>query len=492
MLLAAWGVLGAREFTVVVYNVENLFDLDGVALYREYEQDCRGPYGLEPLLGKLEAIRRTLAAFNDGAGPEVVLFQEFELDRTPYGTPDAEGLLGATRGRPLRAVLEQEPWGRDLPAELLLLKYLDDHGMGGYHVAAPDPGRMESHPPHHNVVFSRFPVRYVRQRALHEARDLLEVGLDIDGHTFIVLNNHWKSGASDPLTEPIRVQNARVVRARLDALLLENPQADILVAGDLNSHYNQRAVLPEAPETGVNCVLGAHGSESRMTAGGAAAGLYNLWFELPAEERGSEVWRGRWGTLMQMLVTPGLYDRRGIQYVDNSFGRLMVPGFNVETRWRRPVAWSNYGGGGGVSDHLPVHARFRVLPGAGEDGWMELDHPTNEALTAHQPEVPFERLDQPVPPLGLLAAMSPRERVGRLGEVFAISGPLAASGPPRVTVGDLTLEVFSPVPGVRAALDALQPGAELRAYADLEDWRGRLQLVIRHESWLLHPVAAGR
>jgi len=493
VLLAAWSVLGAREFTVVVYNVENLFDLDGVALYSQYEQDCCGPYGLEPLMRKLEAIRCTLAKFNDGEGPEIVLFQELELDRTPYGTLDTGAFLRDTRGRPLREILEQERWGRNLPAELLLLKYLEDHGMGGYHIAAPDPARMETHPPHQNVVFSRFPISHVRQRPKHEARDLLEVGIDVDGHAFIVLNNHWKSGASNPDTEPVRVQNARVVRARLDALLLQNPRADILIAGDLNSHYNQRAVLPDLKETGVNCVLGAHGFESRMTGGGDHAGLYNLWFELPPEERGSEVWRGRWGTLMQMLVTPGLYDRRGIQYVDNSFGRLMVPGFNVDTRWQRPVAWSNYGGGGGVSDHLPIYARFRVIPGAGGEGWKELDNPTNEALTPHQPVVPFERMDRrAVPPLQRLAGMSPRERVGQMGEVFAISGPLHAAGPARVKAGDLTLEIFSPVPSVREALNALQPGDELRAFADLEDWRGRLQLVIRHASWLHHPPPPAR
>ena len=29
--------LGARPFTVVAYNVENLFDLDGVAAYEDYQ-----------------------------------------------------------------------------------------------------------------------------------------------------------------------------------------------------------------------------------------------------------------------------------------------------------------------------------------------------------------------------------------------------------------------------------------------------------------------
>ena len=50
--------------------------------------------------------------------------------------------------------------------------------------------------------------------------------------------------------------------------------------------------------------------------------LYNLWFELPVEQRYSEVWRGRRGTLMHLLVTRGLYDAAGISYVDGSFNKL--------------------------------------------------------------------------------------------------------------------------------------------------------------------------
>jgi endonuclease/exonuclease/phosphatase family metal-dependent hydrolase len=473
--------VAAREFTVLVYNVENLFDVDGVAAYEQFRQAPDGDYGVGPLLVKLENIRQTLAAFGE-SGPEVILFQEFELDRTPFETPRAEDFLRETRGRSLEQLLTRERGFESLPAELLLLKHLDDHGMGGYQIAQPDPFRSESHPAHKNVVFSRFPIEFTRQRPSHDARDLLVVGLNVEGRRLIVLNNHWKSGASSAETEPTRVQNARVVRAELDAILLEDPDADVLIGGDLNCYYNHSASFPRLAVTGINDILGADGNEARMLEEDSRH-LYNLWFEVPAAERGSEVWQGYWGTLMQIILTPGLYDREGIQYVDNSFGRLVLAGKNVDSRWGRPLSWTNYGGGSGFSDHLPIYARFRVVE-TDEAGPMPVDRPTNEAFSAERPRVELERFERrTVPPATVLGALSPAECAERMGELFLVEGTLVGSRPARLRFGDLELEVYSPVRELRDRLGRLQAGQTVRFFADLGDWRGQLQFVIRDPSW---------
>jgi hypothetical protein len=474
--------LSGREFTTLVYNVENLFDVDGVAAYEQFRQAPEGDYGVEPLLVKLENIRQTLAAFNAGSGPEIILFQEFELDRTPFDTPQPAAFLRETQGRTLEQLLTKERGYESLPAELLLLKYLDDHGMGGYQIAQPDPYLSESHPAHKNVVFSRFPIEFVRQRPSHDARDLLIAGLNIDGNIFVVMNNHWKSGASSGRTEPTRVQNARVVRAELEAILLDNPAADVLIGGDLNCYYNHAASFPQLPLTGINGILGANGYESRMVED-ASDNLYNLWFEVPLAERGSEVWQGYWGTLMQMIVVPGLYDRKGIQYVDNSFGRLMLPGQNVGDRWSRPLSWSNFGGGYGFSDHLPIYARFRVVE-APQPGAMTLSNPTNEAFSAKRQRVALEQFDSAtVRAAAELAKISAAEQVQSMGELFLVEAMLTGSRPAKVTIGELQLEIYSPVRAIRDRLNQLHVGDSVRFYADLGDWRGQLQFVIRDPSW---------
>lgn len=476
----------AREFTVLVYNVENLFDLDGIAIYDDYEEAPFGTYGVQPLLNKLESIRRTLHEVNLNDGPDVILFQEFELDLTPFRTPDAAEFIAANKDIPLADLLQQDRLARTLPSELLLLKYLEDHGMSGYHIAQPDPLIMREHAVHKNVVFSRFPINYVRQEAKHQARDLLEVGINIDGRELIVLNNHWKSGASNPETEPIRAQNAMVVRARLDSILLQNPLADVIVAGDLNSYYNHKAAFPDLAQTAVNDVLRSAGYESRMLDANTRL-LYNLWYDLPPEQRGSEVYRGSWGTLMQMLLTPGLYDLKGIQYVDNSFGRLIIAGVNVDSNWNRPRRWTNLGGGAGFSDHLPIFAKFRVVE-EDQEGWIELVNPTNEDLSPDRPVVEYGDLNRAqLPAADFLAQMSEQGLVAQIGEVFTMSRNLISLDPLAVELGGRSFEIFSPLPEVRRALERSMPGDTISGVFELGTWRGNLQLVIQHPDWLSEP-----
>jgi len=486
LLLSPIPVFASQEFVVMVYNVENLFDLDGVAIFSEYEEQPEGDYGPEQLLNKLKNIHRSLLAINDGAGPEIVMLQELELDRTPFDGPDPKAFLEATRDCSVETLLtEGKGCGvsvSSLPSELLLLKYLEDKGMKGYQIAQPDPFKSETHPPHKNVVFSRFPIRYVRQRPMLDARDLLVVGVDVDGHELVLLNNHWKSGASATSLEPVRVQNARVVRAELDAILYRNPQADVIIAGDLNCYYNQSAVFPEVEETGVNTVLKTHGFEEQMLCDRSPKGLYNLWYERPLDERGSEVWRGKWGTLMQMILTPGLYDAEGIQYVDNSFDRLILPGENVETRWGRPVSWSNFGRGAGFSDHLPVHARFRISGGTP----VQLVDPSNEPMSDHQPVVDFRKMNKrAIPPVESLNDLSEVEMAENLGELFILNQELSGERGLEVMIGGKILQVYSPIKEIRDLLfEMRKAGKPVRAIVEFDTYRGNLQLVIRDRTWL--------
>jgi hypothetical protein len=476
--------LQAGEFTVVTYNVENLFDLDGVAEFSEYRQKPEGNYGLVQLMKKLEHIHETLSAFNDGAGPEVILFQELELDRTPFGTPEADEFLEDSRGQTIEQLLKENSRARNLPSELILIKYLEDKGMTGYEIAGPDSMKMEYHPAHQNVIFSRFPIKYVRQRPMLDARDMLIAGVDVDGNELVLLNNHWKSGASDPRTEPVRVQNAMVVRAEVEAILFRNPQADVIIAGDFNCYYNHGPACPDMPETGMTDILEPHGFEEKMTEKGAKS-LYNLWFELPDKERGSEVWRGQWGTLMQMILTPGLYDNRGIQYVDNSFNRLILPGKNVEDRWGTPISWTNWGTGAGYSDHLPVFARFRTVDSDQGPGSMELEKPSREKLSAYRPRVNYMKMNRKaVPDISMIEKLTDSEKAEQIARLFHIDGKIEKTKPVRIRVGDDLMEVYSPISSVREELNKKQPGDSLRTFATLGDWRGNLQVVIQDPSWI--------
>ena len=342
-------------FTVLTYNVENLFDADGVALFDDYKVDSG--YTPRKLLTKLQSIASVLKSVDDGDTPEIVLFQELEADFTPESTVvDYDAFLEMYSDTTVADMLDAE-WSdgyAGYPASAWLLKALADEGLTGYHVVTAEYRGAGSGSAHTNAIFSTFPIISHQAHPLVLARDIIEAELEVEGQSLFVYVNHWKSGASNPNLEPVRVENAKVIRRLIDARLVADPQADIIIAGDLNSHYNHSALFPNMV-TGVNDILGSTGRESFNEAD-----LYNLWFELAPEARYSEVWRGRIGSLMHVLITQGLYDDSGISYIDGSFDKLVIPGINADTIGR-PIRWHSTGEtGGGVSDHFPVYARFSL------------------------------------------------------------------------------------------------------------------------------------
>jgi len=347
-------------FTVVTYNVENLFDVDGVAIFDDYKIDSKpdpAGYSRQKFLTKLQNIATVLKTVDGGDGPEVILFQELEADFTPESTvEDYDAFLEQHSSQTAESMLVTD-WSEDYAgysSAAWLLKAMDDEGLKGYHVATVPSRGADSGVAHTNAVFSTFPIRNVERHKLVRAREILEAELDVEGHPLVVYVNHWKSGASNLKLEPVRVENARILRSLVDARLKADPQADIIVAGDLNSHYNHSVLFP-GTETGINDMLGSAGSEDF-----SQSDLYNLWFELTPAARYSEIWRGRVGTLMHMLLTRGLYDDSGISYLDGSYDKLIVPGLNADAIGR-PLRWHFAGEtGGGASDHFPLYARFKV------------------------------------------------------------------------------------------------------------------------------------
>jgi endonuclease/exonuclease/phosphatase family metal-dependent hydrolase len=423
----------ANDFTVVAYNVENLFDVDGVAMFGDYAiEDESEPlsYSRRKFQTKLENIAAAMKTFNDGACPAIILFQELEADFTPESTvEDFEAFLSAHAGQSLGDMLGAE-WREHYagyPSHAWLLKALTDAGLTGYEIAVSPAYGMDSGIAHANAVFSKYPINDSALHRLEQARDIVEAQIDVQGHPLTVYVNHWKSGASNPDREPIRVENARVLRELIDAKRAEDPNADIIVAGDLNSHYNQAQLFPDI-ETGINGILGSSGAEDF-----SQSDLYNLWFELPPEERYAEVWRGNRGTLMHMLVSPGLYDETGISYIDGSFEKLLLPGLNVDAVGR-PLRWTFAGEtGGGSTDHLPIYARFKVGP------FLQID-PFSQGDDAPDAELPltlstFEG-DYDAPDGRFLNDLSDTELVPYVGKLFTVDAVVESLRPMRIRVGD--------------------------------------------------------
>lgn len=479
----------ARPFMVVAYNVENLFDLDGVTNYEDYQP---AKYTRAHALTKLQNIARVVAKFEAGRGPDVLMLAELEVDATPgKSAPDYEALLARYAGVSLEAMFGAKFNAEigDLPAEVLLAKALADAGMSGYHIAIGDspaaPGERVQEIK--CAVFTRFPIKYARSHATPGARAILEVLVEVDGAPLYLFANHWKSGAGDVETEKTRVGNARTLRARLDVILRGDPNADIVIGGDLNSQYNQKQRYPKMTTTGINDVLGSQGDE--LAVRGPQRDIYNLWYELAPQARGSDTYRGEWGTLMHLIVSRGLYDFRGVHYVDNSFAVGRFPGLNADDQGR-PVRWSFEGKAGqGFSDHFPVSAKFAIATGQRADQYQILQNPSVESAADAAVVLAVDHAKVDLAKVALTAAALPRGASLRSeaykGKIVRVDGVVAPGTRLAVEFLGESYDVFSHDPEFRKKLRAdFHAGRPVRFYGELGQYKERWQFVIQDPSWV--------
>ncbi len=490
---AASGLL-ARSFSVVAYNVENLHDVDGVAVYDDYQASSWTPEHLRVKLANTVAV---LAKVNKGAGPDIVAFNEIELDQTPASTikgGDYDAWLATVADTTAAALLSKNPLPAELaglPAEAWLLKACVDAGLVGYHVVVTDerPFKHDDGRPSavRNVLFSRFPVVSVKTLPLGSARGILEAKLDIDGSPLTVFVNHWKSGAGDIATEEARRENAKVLRTRLDEILKDDPNADLIIAGDLNSQYNQKQRYREMRTTGINDVLGSQGNELALR--GKDRDLYNLWFELPSDQRASDTYQGEWGTLMHLIVSRGLYDQNGVQYEDGSFAVLKIPGLNANALGL-PNRWSHGKVPGGFSDHFPIYARFRTVDTHDKDKWMPLVRPseteTGPSFALHVDTSPVNVFANAVKYAELPPGTDIRDGSYN-GRIFLVEAPCYVNekGYVKVRLGDQEYDVYSHQKELRDELRNKARSKELkRFYGELGQYRGNWQFVLQGKEWM--------
>lgn len=482
-----------HAFTVMAYNVENLFDVDRVSRFEDYEEREGDPdsYGPAKLLGKMEGIRRVLAAVGGGAGPDVLLLCELEIDFTPESrVADLRQFLQDHARTTTREMLAPQAVARHrgLPSEAWLLKHLSDSGLTGYQAVVgedfPDPsGRTDI--AHKNVILSRLPVVESRTHRTAGARGIVEAVLGVGGRRVHVFANHWKSGAGSPEAEEVRRGNARVLRRRLDALLKADASAEVIIGGDLNSHYNQRERHPRLGPTGIQDVLGSQGDKAALGRPNGPS-LYNLWHELPVERRHSDEFNGEWGTLMHLIVTRGLLDGRGVEYVDGSFQPWILPGTNAQPPLGLPWRWTSVGTGAGTSDHFPLVATFRV---AATPHARALSQAADMARVPAEPlAVGYEGLDRSrLRHASVLAKASPGELARAIGEIFAVEGTVASGRAAAVTVAGRPYLLHSFDRDLRESLRSRKPGERLRFIGELGTYKGQLQFVVHHPSWMPAP-----
>jgi competence ComEA-like helix-hairpin-helix protein len=203
------------------------------------------------------------------------------------------------------------------------------------------------------------------------ARNILTLTLDIVSNRFILFINHWKSKRGP---ESMRTAYAKKLKREIDKL---KENIDFILIGDFNSNYNEYKTFRNSGRlndtngiTGINHILGTIKdsemvNEKILTKQAANEYLYNLWLEVSKTGRWSYNFFGEKGSPDNIIVSKGLYDDKGISYIDNSFNKFQ-PDYLFKRkaiyRWQMVESGRGKHLGEGYSDHLPIFAYFSTEP----------------------------------------------------------------------------------------------------------------------------------
>lgn len=335
-----------QEFTIASYNVENLFDLQQNGTeYKKYVPFTHD-WNLNNLHAKLDNISNVIKGIN----ADIIVLTEIENQN----------------------ILQQ------LQKEL---KFKSCNYK--YYKIADKPMQTTT-----NVaILSKFPISNFHsfKTLLSEkkvTRNILEADISINNYNLKIFALHWPSKLN---SESSRIMACKTLLERIKKL---PRNTDYLIVGDLNSNYNESETFYTSGHdntngiTAINNLLNTTLSKpneplcfiapDNFPQNSNLKYHYNPWLEVSEGKRYSYIYQGAHNTLDHILLSEGLFDSTGISYIPKSFthftwgGRLLKKG----TPYRWQVTRNKQGNfhiGKGYSDHLPILARFSLIPFSRKD-----------------------------------------------------------------------------------------------------------------------------
>lgn len=177
-------------------------------------------------------------------------------------------------------------------------------------------------------------------------RDVLWVKGKLDGETIHIYVNHWPSrSGGEKRSAPGRNAAAQVCKNHIDSIAKNEPDAKIVIMGDLNDDPVNESVAG---------IIGAKGKQTDVQKGG----LYNPWTELYKKGYGTLAYQDAWGLFDQIIISyPWLNkEQDGIFFFQQ---HIFNKEYLVENKGRYkgyPMrTWDGNSYRGGYSDHFPTY-----------------------------------------------------------------------------------------------------------------------------------------
>lgn len=310
------------EYTVLSYNVENLFDTvdDPKIPDEEFLPQSEKKWTGERYQKKLDDLAKVIAGVNPSDYPEIIGLVEIENQTV------LEDLVrtAALKNHPYGIIHEESPDYRGIDVALL---YRKDAFKEQWHETLP-------------VVFS--------EDTAFKTRDILHVVGKVRNNTVHVFVNHWPSRiGGDDKTEPKRVLAASVLKHKVDELIAKDANVRVIIMGDMNDEPANKSLQ----ET-----LGAKSPDS-------GANLVNLMMPDDQKGLGTYFFSGNWNMLDNMVVSKAMLNGKKVK-VENNKGEIYRSDWMIFTNKNgdktpnRTYAGNKYTGG--VSDHFPVYFKMIV------------------------------------------------------------------------------------------------------------------------------------
>ncbi len=318
--LAACSKKTTTPITFAFYNVENLFDtIDDPNIWDEkYLPNSKIAWNTERYYHKLDNLSKVMSSIDTAGFPAL------------FGLCEVENI--------------------DVLKDLVNHKDLKKANYNIIHKDSPDGRGIDVALLYNTKVFTPVDVKYIipifPNNPDLKTRDILySKGVINNSDTIHVFINHWVSRwGGQAETEPFRIQIAKTIKNITDSILSLQPNANIIIAGDLNDNPT---------DTSIYKVLQAKESTKTPTNNS----LYNLSLTQFNNGEGSLYYKS-WDMFDQIIVSTAMLTGKNGLKIDSQSQSVFKQDWMLYQPKKGPARPSRTAAGkyyGGFSDHLPVY-----------------------------------------------------------------------------------------------------------------------------------------
>ncbi len=324
--ISSFSQKNTEQFSILFYNVENLFDTKNDP---ETEDDEYTPNGArhwtnQKLNHKIQNISKVILSSSGWDSPALVALCEIEN----------------------RYVLEKLTTGSPLKSKHYKIIHKESPDHRGTEVAVLyDPLQFDP------ITYKYFPL-CDKNDAVIATREILYVsGVAGEKDTLHFFVNHWPSRYSGMLeTQRDRKIAAKRLRAKVEELFKTFTNPKIIILGDFNDQPSDESIVQ---------FLMAKRAENKIEN----EALYNLSYNWSSDNRGTLKYQSQWSVFDQIIVTGNLLNA-GAGYTTKSENATIIKHpflFEKDEKFggKKPKrTYYGYQYQGGFSDHLPVLLRL--------------------------------------------------------------------------------------------------------------------------------------